>query len=152
MCCNSHAYEIMHVTNYTRYKSYTLQIIRIWNHTHYKSYTLQIIRVWNGSVSLDDQWHTPVLLSPRNVCCNDLHHQGVSATSQLNLCGRDAMTVAFLSHDNIQLHKIKWRIFYEHQLTCADNQMYFQAPINLISFNVGDGFFPLLWTVEQSIK
>ena len=25
---------------------------------------------------------------------------------------------------------------------CADSQRYSQAPINLISFNVGDGFFP----------
>ena len=75
-----------------RMKSYTLQIIRVWNHTRMKSYTLQIIRVWNDGISLDDQRHTPVLLSPRNACRNVLRHDGVCATSQLR--GRDATTVA----------------------------------------------------------
>ena len=56
-----------------------------------KSYTLQIIRVWNDDISLDDQRHTPVLLSPRNARRNVLRHDGVSATSQLR--GRDATTV-----------------------------------------------------------
>ena len=67
---------------------------------------------------------------------------------------RRSLRKAFLSLDTliiIYLHKIKWRIFYEHQPTCADNQRYSQAPINLISFNVGDGFFSI-WTVEQFSK
>ena len=58
---------------------------------------------------------------------------------------RRSLRKAFLSRDTliiIDLHKIKWRIFCEHQPTCADSQRYSQAPINLISFNVGDGFFP----------
>ena len=41
-----------------------------------KSYTLQIIRVWNDGISLDDQRHTPVLLSPRNARRNVLRHDG----------------------------------------------------------------------------
>ena len=56
---------------------------------------------------------------------------------------RRSLRKAFLSRDTliiIDLHKIKWRIFCEHQPTCADSQRYSQAPINLISFNVGDGF------------
>ena len=41
-----------------------------------KSYALQIIRVWNDGISLDDQRHTPVLLSPRNARRNVLRHDG----------------------------------------------------------------------------
>ena len=76
MCCKSYAYEIIHVTN----------------HTRMKSYTLQIIRVWNDGISLDDQRHTPVLLSPRNARRNVPRHDRVCATLQLR--SRDATTVA----------------------------------------------------------
>ena len=41
-----------------------------------KSYALQIIRVWNDGISLDDQRHTPVLLSPRNARRNVLRQTG----------------------------------------------------------------------------
>ena len=107
----------------------------------------------------------PVLLSRRVARRNFLRHDGVFATSQLKasyqhrrnnaaVTQRRSLRKAFLSRDTliiIYLHKIKWRIFYEHQPTCADNQRYSQAPINLISFNVGDGFFSL-WTAEQFSK
>ena len=43
-----------------------------------KSYALQIIRVLNDGISLDDQRHTPVLLSPRNARRNVLRHDGLA--------------------------------------------------------------------------
>ena len=80
-------------------------------------YTLQIIRVRNDGISLDDQRHTPALLSPRNARRNVLRHDGVCATSQL--CGRDATTVTHV-----------WR--QSNVLSCTTDNTVSQPPITLL--------------------
>ena len=135
-------YKLIHVRNYTCLKLHVLQIIRAWNHTRYKSYTLQIIRVWNDGISLDDQRHTPVLLSPCNARRNVLRHDRVNLRDvavksmrpwrhrTTSLAGR--CSVVTQRQSRCSCIKSSGEYSEEHQPTCADNQMYSQAPINLI--------------------
>ena len=103
-------------------KSYTLQIIRVWNHTRMKSYTLQIIRVWNDDISLDDQRHTPVLLSPRNARRNVLRHDGVCAM-------RDVAVTRSWRNDSRAVTQVCRQL---NALICNTDSTVSQPPISLL--------------------
>ena len=118
-------YKLIHVRKYTCLKPYVLQTIRVWNHTRYKSYALQIIRVWyirvwNDGIPLDDQRHTPVLLSPRNARRNVLRHDG--------LCADVAVMRPWRNDSRAVIHVCR----QSNVLICTTDSTVSQPPITLL--------------------
>ena len=135
-----YVFKNIHVAIHTHMKSYTLQIIHVTNHTRMK---------WRHFIGRSATH--PCLTKP-SYCMSQCFasRQGLRdfAVKSMrpwrhrtpSLAGRCSVVTQRQSRRSCIISSGEYSI--EHQPTCADNQIYSQAPINLIYFNVGDGFFP----------